>query len=297
MDLNEAYELVLQKLSIWTHDFIRILPNILLASVILVLGLFVARRVRKFSQKLAIKISKNITLNNLVASVIYLTFVGISIFIVLSILHLDKAVTTILAGAGIIGLALAFAFQDIAANFISGIFISFRHPIHIGDIVKIGDYMGKVSDINLRDTILLTFQGQMVIIPNKNVFQNPIENYSLLGKRRLDLEIGISYAEDLEKVQRITLEAVKNIDGLCDDEKTTMYYKEFGDSSINYTIRLWLKNPEQTAYWQASNQAIIKIKNAYNQNDITIPFPIRTLDFGIKGGSSLTDQKLKISER
>lgn len=157
--------------------------------------------------------------------------------------------------------------------------------------------MGKVSDINLRDTILLTFQGQMVIIPNKNVFQNPIENYSLLGKRRLDLEIGISYAEDLEKVQRITLDALKNIEGLCEDEETTMYYKAFGDSSINYTIRLWLKNPEQSAYWIASNQVIINIKKAYDQNSITIPFPIRTLDLGIKGGESLNDIKLNISEK
>jgi len=198
---------------------VRILPDILLASVVFVLGFFIARRIRKLLQRLASKISKNATLNNLMVSVCYLTFIGIPFFMVLSILHLDKAVTTILAGAGIIGLALAFAFQDIAANFISGIFISFRRPIHIGDIVKIGDYMGKVSNVNLRDTILTTFQGQMVIIPNKNVFQNPIENYSLLGKRRLDIETGVSYAEDFEKVQRITLDAVKILTGCAKMKK------------------------------------------------------------------------------
>ncbi|MEO6441543.1 MAG: mechanosensitive ion channel family protein [Chitinophagales bacterium] len=228
---------------------------------------------------------------------VYFSLIGIVFFIVLSILRLDKAVTSILAGAGIIGLALAFAFQDIAANFISGVFISFRRPIKIGDIVKISDYMGKITDINLRDTVLLTFQGQIVIIPNKNVFQNPIENYSLLGKRRLDLEIGVSYGEDLEKVQRITIDAVKNITGLSDDDETTMYYKEFGESSINYIIRLWLKDPEQSAFWIASNQVIINIKKAYDQNNITIPFPIRTLDFGIKGGKSLNEIKLDVSEK
>lgn len=294
MNLNEAYKLVMQKLSIWVHDFVRILPNILLASIVLVVGLFVARFVKKIAQRLALKISNNSTLNNLLTSVIYLTFVGITLFIVLSILQLDKAVTTILAGAGIVGLALAFAFQDIAANFISGIFISFRRPIHIGDIVKIGEYMGKVSEINLRDTILLTFQGQMVIIPNKNVFQNPIENYSLLGKRRLDIEIGVSYGDDLEEVQRITLEAVKDIEGLSAEDPTTMYYKSFADSSINYTIRLWIKSPEQSAYWIVSNQVIINIKKAYDEHGITIPFPIRTLDFGIKGGQSLAEIKLQL---
>ena len=106
-----------------------------------------------------------------------------------------------LAGAGVLGLALAFAFQDIAANFMSGIFISFRKPINIGDIVKIKDYMGKVTEINLRDSVIRTFQGQLVIIPNKDIFQNAIENYSMWGKRRIDLAVGISYGDDLDKVK------------------------------------------------------------------------------------------------
>ncbi|MEO6167632.1 MAG: mechanosensitive ion channel family protein [Chitinophagales bacterium] len=297
MDLNDAYSLILQKISTWIHEFIHMVPNIILAAIVFVVGIFIARSTKRISQSLIVKISKNPTLNSLLASVVYFSLIGIVFFIVLSILRLDKAVTSILAGAGIIGLALAFAFQDIAANFISGVFISFRRPIKIGDIVKISDYMGKITDINLRDTVLLTFQGQIVIIPNKNVFQNPIENYSLLGKRRLDLEIGVSYGEDLEKVQRITIDAVKNITGLSDDDETTMYYKEFGESSINYIIRLWLKDPEQSAFWIASNQVIINIKKAYDQNNITIPFPIRTLDFGIKGGKSLNEIKLDVSEK
>lgn len=222
--------------------------------------------------------------------------IGIIIFISLSILQLDKAVTSILAGAGIIGLALAFAFQDIAANFICGIFISLRKPINIDDIVKIKDYMGKVNNINLRDTVMHTFQGQIVIIPNKDVFQNPIVNYTMLGKRRFDLNIGISYGEDLERVKEITLEAVKGIDGLAEGEETTFYYEGFGDSSINFIIRLWAKSPEQAIWLKVGSEAIMKIKKAYNENDIMIPFPIRTLDFGIKGGVPLKDVSLKLEE-
>lgn len=279
MEISDAYELIINKLSGWLQELIRMLPNILLAAIILVLGFFIAAAIRKLSKKLIGKISAHATLNNLFASIIYITFIGITLFVVLSILQLDKAVTSILAGAGIIGLALAFAFQDIAANFISGIFISFRRPIRIGDVVKVGDYMGKVMDINLRDTIVKTFQGQMVIIPNKNVFQNPIENYSLLGKRRLDLTVGVSYDADLEYVQSITLEALKDIKGLTTDP-ITMGYKEFADSSINYVVRIWIQNPEQYEYWAVRHAVILAIKKAYDQNGISIPFPIRTLDFG-----------------
>lgn len=297
MNISEAYGLIQQKLLAWMHEFISMLPNIFLAALMFVLGIFIARSIRKLSQRLFIKFSKNTTLNSLFASILFITLIGITLFVVLSILQLDKAVTSVLAGAGIIGLALAFAFQDIAANFISGVFISFRRPIHIGDVVKIGDYMGKVTDINLRDTVLLTFQGQMVILPNKNVFQNPIENYSLLGKRRLDIEIGISYREDLETVRRITLDAVKEMDGLSAGDETTMYYTAFGESSIKYMIRLWLKSPEQPAYWKASNEAIILIKKAYDENNITIPFPIRTLDFGTKGVTPLNEMMTDISDK
>ncbi|WP_419800928.1 mechanosensitive ion channel family protein [Mucilaginibacter sp.] len=295
MDINKAYQLISQKLSGWTNDFIKLLPNILLSSLILVLGFFVAQWIRTLAGKVIRKVSANSALNNLFTSVIYIFFIGVTLFVVLRILHLDTAVTSILAGAGIVGLALAFAFQDIASNFISGIFISFRRPVNVGDIIKIKDYMGKVEEVNLRDTIVRTFQGQKVIIPNKDVFQNPIENFSLLGKRRLDLNIGVSYGDNLRRVKEITLNAVKGINGLSPDEETTLFFKEFGDSSINLVIRLWINSPEQPIYLEVCSEAVMRIKEAYDENGIMIPFPIRTLDFGIKGGVPLNEMPIKVS--
>ncbi|MEJ7829335.1 MAG: mechanosensitive ion channel [Segetibacter sp.] len=292
MDLNKAYQLIVDKLSAWLKEFIRLVPNIALAVLILVIGLMVAKWIKKLSVRVFHKLIHNETLAGLFSSVVYLFSVGVLIFIVLSVLNLDKAVTSVLAGAGILGLALAFAFQDIASNFMSGIVLSIRRPLHVGDIVKIKDYMGKVSEINLRDTILRTFQGQMVIIPNKDVLQNPIENFSLLGKRRMDLTVGVSYGDDLQKVKDITLEAVKGIKGLTEDE-TTFFYQEFADSSINFTLRLWVATPEQPDYLHVQSEAVMRIKKAYDQGGITIPFPIRTLDFGIKGGQPLGDVAIK----
>ncbi len=289
MDINRAFELIKEKITVWLEELVRILPNILIATLVLVFGLFIAKRLKRIALKLINKFSHNSTLNSLFGSVIYVFFIGVIIFTVLSILQLDKAVTSILAGAGILGLGLAFAFQDIAANFISGIFISLRKPFKINDIIKVKDYMGRVQHINLRDTIVQTFQGQMVIIPNKEVFQNPIENYTLLGKRRIDLSVGVSYGDDLEKVKKVTMEAVQSIDNLSEQDETTMFYQEFGDSSINFVIRLWANSPEQAIFWQVGNDAVMRIKKAYDENDIMIPFPIRTLDFGIKGGVTLKE--------
>jgi len=297
MDISKAYQLIVDKLFSWMDGFVRMLPNIFLATLILVLGFFIAKRLKKVAARFIKKMVVNVTLHNLLISIVYVFLLGIVIFSALSVLKLDKAVTSILAGAGIAGLALAFAFQDIAANFMSGIFISIRHPFHIGDIIKIKDYMGRVEEINLRDTILRTFQGQMVILPNKDVFQNPIENFTLLGKRRFDLAVGVSYGDDLEKVEAVTRNAVKDIKDLCTDEEITFFYTSFADSSINFVIRLWVNTADQPAYLQAGSDAIKRIKKAYDENGITIPFPIRTLDFGIKGGQPLSDMNVNIRQQ
>lgn len=297
MDINKISNLITEKLTDWAEALIKLLPNIVMAAVVMVIGFYLAKFVRKISRKLISKISNNITLNNLFSSVIYFIFLGIVIFTVLSILNLDKAVTSILAGAGILGLALAFAFQDIAANFMSGIFISFRKPLKVGDIVQVKDYMGKVIEVNLRDTVVETFQGKTVIIPNKEVFQNPIENYTILQKRRFDLSVGVSYGDDLEKVKQITLDAVSDIEELSKEDAINVFFVEFGDSSVNLSVRMWVNTPEQSVYNKVGSEAIVKIKKAYDANDIMIPFPIRTLDFGIKGGTTLNEMPIQMSNR
>lgn len=296
LNISSISELITEKLTSWTEALIKILPNIVLAAIIVAIGFFIGKWIKKLSLKFISKISNNITLNNLFSTIIYFVFIGVVLFTALSVLQLDKAVTTALAGAGILGLALAFAFQDIATNFMSGIFISFRKPIRVGDIVTINDYMGKVVEVNLRDTIISTFGGQTVIIPNKEVFQNPIENYSYQNKRRFDLAVGVSYGEDLERVRQITLDAVKDIKELSKTEETTFFFEEFGDSSINFSIRMWINTPEQLTYKKVGSEAIIAIKKAYDANDIMIPFPIRTLDFGIKGGEKLSEMQVNIAD-
>lgn len=294
MDIYKALELIQQKLMIWLREFIKMLPNLVLAVVVLMLGLYLSKLVRNVTRRVVRRLSHGAVITDLLSSFIYILSVGITIFIALSILQLDKAVTTILAGAGIAGIALAFAFQDIAANFMSGILLIVRKPLRVGDIVKVKDYMGKVNTITLRDIVLRTFQGQMVIIPNKEVFQNPIENFSLLGKRRMDLTIGVSYGEDLDKVKEVVLNAVCEIQGIAADDPITIFYEAFVESSINFSLRIWAATPEQIDYLRVRDEAIRRIKKAFDENDIMIPFPIRTLDFGIKGGKTLSEMKVNM---
>ncbi len=262
MDPKKAYTLIVQKLELWLREFIRLLPNILLAALVLTAGYFLSRWIRKIATAILKRFTSNPSLLNLFASVIYVLALAITFFSTLSILKLDKAVTSILAGAGIIGLALAFAFQDIASNFVSGIFISFRHPIRVGHIVKLKDFIGRVEEINLRDTMLRTFQGQIVIIPNRDVFQNPIENYSLLGKRRYDLPVHVAAGTDLTQLRQVTMDALKDIEHLTGDEPA-FSFDELSANSVRFTLRLWVDTPDQAEYLRAGSDAIERILDAY----------------------------------
>lgn len=289
MDLTRAYHIILQKLQLWLRGFIALLPNIIIAAIVVTIGILLAKYAKKLIRKIMGRLSTHQALINLTASFVSIAVGATAIFIALSILKLDKAVTTLLAGAGVAGLALAFAFQDIAANFMSGIFLSLRRPIAIGDIIKVKDQMGIVESISLRDTVIRTFQGHLVIIPNKDVFQNAIENYSRYQKRRIDLQIGVSYAEDLEAVKELTLKTVDGLEGLDGSEKSTLIYTGFGDSTINFTLRIWTDQIKQGDFLEVTSQAIMRLKKAYDKAGISLPFPIRTLDFGIKGGVSLKE--------
>ncbi len=120
------------------------------------------------------------------------------------------------------------------------------------------------------------------------MFQSPLINNSKNGKLRIDLGVGVSYGDDLKKVKQVAIEAVQEVPGRTDDE-IKLYFTEFGDSSINFFIAIWVNYGGRADYLKSQSEAIIAIKEAFDNNDITIPFPIRTLDFGIKGGEKLNE--------
>ncbi|WP_296619605.1 mechanosensitive ion channel domain-containing protein [Marivirga sp.] len=288
-------ETVIQKLEGWVDAFINLIPNMAVTLLLLIIFLVLARLGSKLSIKLFTKASNNEALGHLFSTVVYAAILGLGFFIMLGVLGLNKALTSLIAGIGVLGLVLGFAFQDIAADYISGIILAFKKPFKVGDIIEIKGTMGVVREIDLRVTIIETFQGQEVYIPNKDILQGSIYNYSILKKRRIDIAIGVSYAEDLDKVEDVVLSTIKNLEGVIDKDSMVFDYSEFESSSINFNIRFWIEYPGQPSYYTMKNKAIKAIISAFNEEDITIPFPIRTLDFGIKGGKKLSQMKLDIN--
>ena len=286
-ELPKIASLLIDKLTSWYEMLIKGLPNIAIAIFVFIIGVQVAKYVKKMVSRIAAKVVDNRAVASILEKVAYISILLVTVFTTLSILQLEKAVTSLLAGAGVIGLALGFAFQEIASNFVSGIFIAFQKPFKPGDIIEIGDLFGTINSIDLRTTTVVTVQGLEVLVPNRKLFTDTVTNLTLTPKRRIDLEVGVSYAEDLERVAKIAGEALEGIEERISDRPVEIYFKEFGGSSINFDARVWIHYPAHINYIKARHAIVTRIKKAFDENGITIPFPIRTLDFGIKGGRTL----------
>ena len=204
----------------------------------------------------------------------------IGFFIALGIMDLDKVLTSVLAGAGVVGLAIGLALQGTLNNTFSGVILSFMPKLQLGDWVESNDYSGIVEDITLRNVTIRQADNNYVIIPNANIVDSPFKNWSQTNRSRVFLSCGVGYESDLEAVKKLTIETLTNEFEQQSNEDIEFFYEGFGDSSINFVARFWAPVTKRKDMLVAQDRAIIAIKKAFDAHDINIPFPIRTLDFG-----------------
>ena len=277
MNLNELTALLSQELERWLELAVTNLPNAVVAAALAVLFGLLSRPVSRSASALAKRMGAATTIVALCGSLARIAVAGVGIMLALSVLGLDQAVYSLLAGAGVVGLALGFAFQDLASNLISGIVMGFRRPFKLGDHVESEGYEGIVERMNLRTTLLRTFAGQMVVIPNREVFQNPLVNYSTTGARRVELEFGVAYGSDLEQVERVAKEALEALDGFDRERGVKVLCTGFGDSAIDFRAQLWIDLEGRLGYLDARHAALRALDSALAEAQIEIPYPTRTL--------------------
>ena len=288
----ETASVLIAKLQGWGEHAILLLPNIIAALLVVVVFALLARLARRVVQSilgsLTTRAPQASNVTNLLGTLAYIIVLAAGTFIALGFLQLDSVVTTLLAGAGVVGLALGFAFQDIASNFISGVLMAVNPIFLVGEIIETNGYMGTVREITLRTTVIDTFDGRTVILPNAKVFGEALINFSARKERRVDLACGVGYGDDLAHAQEVAVKAIKGLDLLKKGRPVQLYFTEFGDSSINFTVRFWVDFRKQIDFLEAQSEAIKAVKTAFDQNGVTIPFPIRTLDFDPNGGVKLS---------
>tara|TARA_Y100000033_G_scaffold29886_1_gene28452 strand:+ start:176 stop:1162 length:987 start_codon:yes stop_codon:yes gene_type:complete len=295
--IDEVYKLLSEKLESWVEGGITLLPNIVVAFFIAIAFGIIAKVIGNVAGKIMRRTFESRQIASLLTSIIKSIVLIAGIFIALDFVGLKGTVTSLLAGAGIVGLAIGFAFQDMTENFIAGVAMGIRKPFEIGDVIEAEGVFGNVKEINLRNTLVETFYGQLEVIPNKILFRNILTNYSYLGYRRIEIPVGISYADDIEEAAKVITDAMNEKDYVIKKEETAVYAESFGDSSINLLLWFWIRYPGEPGFMVVRHDAISTVKTVLEENDILIPFPIRTLDFNAKGGDKLNSMLKKQDER
>ncbi|ODS13795.1 mechanosensitive ion channel family protein [Pseudoalteromonas tetraodonis] len=285
--ITEAEKLIEEKLGSWFDVVISHIPNFIVAVIIAIIFSFIARLAGKGMKNVLRRSLDSTQIADLMASIFKVIVLSVGVFIALDFMGLKSTVTSLLAGAGIVGLAIGFAFQDMTENLIAGIAMGIRKPFKAGDVIETDNVFGSVHSINLRNTLIESFYGQLILVPNKILFRNVLRNYSTLGVRRIEVPVGISYADDIEKASEVIVDKINQFDFVIRKNETAVYAEGFGDSSINLLVWFWIKYPGEPDFMTVRHKGVVAVKQALDAADISIPFPIRTLDFGIKGGEKL----------
>ena len=280
-DYINIFEVFTKKLTNWINELIEKTPNIIIATVLFILGFYLSGVVKKLIVKLLEKRKVKLSARMMIGNIISIITVSAFLMFALNVLSLDNMLKTVLAGAGVAGLAIGLALQGTLSNTFSGVALSFVKDLSIGDTIDSNGYTGVIQDINLRVVKLKTPDGNLVMIPNRAIIENPLKNYSRNPITIVAVNCGIEYGANLEDVQMIVVDAVASHDDNLRKEDIIFFYKEFGDSSINFEVRFPMpsKNLVETAV--AKSKAIVAIKKSLDQHNISIPFPIRTLDFPV----------------
>lgn len=277
MNFPQAAHLIYAELLTWARTGIRYIPKLAVAILIIVLFTFLSRWISRLMVRGFDRISDNYSLINLTGAIVRVLVMALGLFVALGVLGLDKTVTSLLAGAGVVALAIGFAFQDLTTNFISGTMIALARPIQVGDMVETNGFTGKVLDIKLRSIVLDNFQGQTIEIPSKDIFQKPIINHSRTGERRLELSFGISYADDLAKAQRVAKQAIETLPFIRENKPVEVHYRNFTLDNVQGFVWFWIQQANVSPQL-ALTEALKAVKTAFDANDILMMFPPQTYD-------------------
>jgi len=260
------------------RDFIRFLPFFIFALVVLALsmgaGVLVTRGARTYLRhRVRAKLLRGVIAWGLG---VFVFLAGT--YIVLRVSGLTQLAMTVVGGTGLVGLALGIAFRDITENFLASIFLSMQQPFETGDLIEVAGATGFVQQLNVRTTVIMTLEGNLVQIPNATVFKSTICNFTTNPNRRENFVVGIGYDDPIDKAQEIARSILADHPAVLNDPEPWVLADSLGSATVNLRIYFWLNGKEHS--WLKVRSSVIRlVKRAFQQNGISMPDEAREVVF------------------
>jgi small conductance mechanosensitive channel len=242
--------------------------NLVTAIVIFYVGRMVVRLITRGIRKVMEAQEIDMTLVSFVSNLV--NMVLLVIVVIAAVGALGVQTTSFIAILGAAGLAVGLALQGSLSNFASGVLIIIFRPYKVGDWIEGAGISGAVEDVQILTTILKTGDNKQIIVPNSQIMGGIITNYSANDKRRVDMVVGVSYDDDLDKTRSVLEALIAAEERILKDPAHTIAVSELGDSSVNFVVRPWVNTAD---YWSVKFDLTEAIKKRFDQEGISFPFP------------------------
>ncbi len=267
MNIQDIYNFLQNKIPFTDITFFQIIS----ALIVIIVGYFIAVIVSRYIRKTMLKAKMAKILAEFSSRVVKILLIIFTFSIGIGFLGIDVG-AAIISISVVSGFVIGFAFQETLGNLAAGFMIAITKPFKVDDYVDIGGISGSITNVGTSITTMKTFDNKRVIIPNSKIWGNPITNFTAFDKRMIDLTIGISYSDDMGKAIKLTMDVLNKHQNVLKDPTPMVAVNNLGDSSVDLIVRPWVKTSD---YWPTRRDLIQKIKESYDKNNITIPFPQR----------------------
>ncbi|CAM3417078.1 mechanosensitive ion channel family protein [Aequorivita lipolytica] len=274
---TETIQISLEK---YYDEFLKVLPRVALAILVIILGVLLAQLITNFYKKRFQKKSEDPLMSRFLAQAVKIILIIIAIMLALRVAGLDGIATGLLTAVGGGAIILGFAFQDIGKNFLAGVILAFNRPFNINDTIKVDDIFGKVKALSFRYSHIKTFDGRDIYIPNSDVLTKPVENYTADGFYRVEFTVGIGYEDDIVAAKKVIQDILDaNTEIMRDlDHENFVIEDELAASTVNLKVYFWVDTFD---YRRASRvlrgMVIRQVKEELFKKGFNLPADIKEL--------------------
>ncbi len=266
--------LLLDSLQELWEGFITRLPSLVTGLLVILFTYLIARGVRYLTGRSLKRVKASEHAAQLTARLSFVGVMALGVLVALGVMGINAA--ALVASLGLISVGIGFALKDVIENFIAGIILIFQRPFVVGDVVRFGDTEGTVEDVRVRDTVIRTYDGRQVFVPNANIFTAAVINNNRNRRRRQEFEFNIAYSADASAAMAAATQALCGVEQLLREPSPLAVTEGLGDSSVVLKVYFWV-DPCTTRMLEARSEAINAVKRALDEAGIEIPSPVVTI--------------------
>lgn len=273
MDLSAA----IHTLDAMWRGFVGLLPNMLIASVVFSLFWLLARAISGAVQRVLLHTNRPMSVALVLGRLVRWALLALGLMVATTIVVPSMNAASLLGALGVGGVAIGFAFKDIFQNLLAGLLLLITRPFQIGDVIVSGGHEGTVDDIQVRATLLRTYDNRLVVIPNSDLYTNRVIVLSAKPERRGQVEVGIGYGEDIERAKGLLLAAVRTLPQIEKTPEPVVVATELASSSVNLVVRFWVGPNTGRNLVEATDAVIVAVKKTLDDAGVEIAYPTQTL--------------------